>query len=122
MLAVLLTGVTAVLVAADLSGSYSGVVSIKTPDGERTRRLAIIIKQTPENLSVSIGPSLDEQHAASNVKLEGDKLTFEVIPPGAQRAAMKCDLRIEQDKLTGTQVLIPTNEERRTGTVNLKRQ
>ncbi|MGH6693581.1 MAG: hypothetical protein ACREF4_23175, partial [Gammaproteobacteria bacterium] len=113
---------SAALLAGDVSGSYSGTVSLPTPGGERQRPLSMILKQAPEKLIVSIGPNVSEQHAASNVKLDGDKLTFEVIPPGAGSGdGLKFDLRIDNDKLTGTQVVTRSGESR-TGKVHLKKQ
>lgn len=122
-LAILLSAAgSAALLAADISGAYAGIAAVQTPNGERQRQTTIVIKQTPEKLIVSVGPNVGEQHPASNVKLDGDKLTFDVVPPGAERPAMKFDLRIEADKLTGTHIVMLRNDETRTGKVDLKKQ
>ena len=119
---VLVAAFSCALMAADITGTYAGVVAVQTPEGERQRQTTIVIKHTPEKLLVSIGHDLGEQHPASNVKLEGDRLTFDIVPPGAESPAMKFDLKIEDDKLTGTNVVMLRNRDSRTGKVNLKKQ
>ena len=112
----------AAIQAADLSGTYAGTVAVPSPNGERQRPTTIVIKHTSDTITVSLGRDLSEQHPASNVKLQGDQLKFDVVPPGATSPAMKFDLKVEADKLTGTNVLLLGNGETRNGKVDLKKQ
>ena len=110
------------LLASDLTGSYSGKVTMKSPRGDQVRPLTITIRQTSADFAVTVGPNPGEQHEATNVKLEDDMLSFEVIPPGSKQPAMKWDLKIEENLLTGTQLIMPRDGGMRTGTVEVTKR
>jgi hypothetical protein len=106
---------------ADLSGSYSGTSTIETPEGTRTRSITLVIKQSAEDLLVTVGPTGQQQHPASNLKLDGDRLTFDLIPPGQQQRAMAFDLKLDGTRLSGAHTLFPRNRDPLTGKIELTR-
>jgi hypothetical protein len=120
--AALLSLCAAALPAADLSGRYSGSVVMTTPEGERTRPMALVIDQSADKILVTVGPNATQLHPASNVKLDGDRMTFDLIPPGETRVAMKFDVRVDVNTLEGTQTVLPPNREPRVGKLTLKKQ
>lgn len=89
--------------AAEVTGQYVGTLKGHGPDGEREGGGAIVIKKQGETLAVTAGPTLDRQSEASNVKLEGDRLTFEL----GQRDGdpWKFDLKVDEKRITGTIVM-----------------
>jgi hypothetical protein len=65
--------VTAVCaLAGDVTGKYSGTIHNGDP-------VLIILKQDGAKLTGSGGPSEDQQFPMRNGKVEGDKITFEVV-------------------------------------------
>jgi hypothetical protein len=58
--------------AGDVSGKYSGSI----PNGDP---VLVILKQDGAKLTGSGGPSEDQQFPMRNGKVEGDKITFEVV-------------------------------------------
>jgi len=91
------------LLAAGLTGQYVGDLTITGPEGTRADHGAIVIKQSGDTLTITAGPSLDRQGPATNVQLDGDKLTFHFRPPHrTEGEPWKFDLKIEAKRLTGT--------------------
>ena len=91
-----------------------------TPDGEKDVRGCVVVKQDGDKLNVSAGPNASEQFEATNVKLDGKKLSFNAQPPNASEA-WKFELTFDADRLAGT-VAMNRDGEIRTGKLDLKRQ
>lgn len=106
---------------ADHTGTYHGSILVQTPDGEREMRGAIIMKQEGEKLSISAGPDTAQQHPASDIKLEGEKLTFALASPNGEGDPWKFDCTLSGGKLAGT-VTLSRNGETRTGKLEMKKE
>ncbi|HYK87702.1 MAG TPA: hypothetical protein VE398_02960 [Acidobacteriota bacterium] len=96
---VLLTSVV-VLGAGKLSGKWSGSFDISSSDGESHPDSAfMVLKENGGTVEGTAGPNADEQMEIRNGKLDGDKLTFEVVKEGG---TIKFDLVFEGDSIKGT--------------------
>jgi hypothetical protein len=111
--------VAAVLRAGEMAGSYSGTMTLQQQQVERSVPFAVVIHKTP--LTVTCGPNLQEQHNASNPRLNGDNIEFELLPPGAAGNPAKFSLSLDADSLTGTMVMTRDGQSR-TGKLSLKKQ
>src|SRR5437870_3244902 len=88
-----------VALASDLTGKWSGSFLITRPDGETKDSQAVLeLKQNGTELTGTAGPSSDKQWAIQKVKVEGDKLTFEVQSDGP---LIKFELTLSNDHLKG---------------------
>ena len=68
------------LLAADLTGHWSGSVQSKSPDGEdHNEDVLLILKQDGSTITGTAGPNEEEQTAIVKAVLEGDTLRFDVI-------------------------------------------
>lgn len=82
--------------AGDLDGSYTGTM---TPEGRDASSALVVFKTVDGKLTGTGGPNEGEQHPFSNIKLEGDRLTFELVNPNG--GVMKFDLKVDGNKLAG---------------------
>jgi len=72
--------VTVPLGAVDISGKWTGAFEGQNNEGEKkTEPVLMIFKQEGDKLTGSGGPNEGEQHAFQNGKIEGDKLSFEIL-------------------------------------------
>ncbi len=105
---------SASLVAADMSGKWSGsVVSSR----EQPQSIYVILKLDGNQLTGSAGPSASEQRPMQKGKVQGDRLTFEV-PAG--KGTFVFDLKMEEDQISGD-LEFRAPEETRKARVSLKR-
>jgi hypothetical protein len=103
------------LVAADLTGRWSG--SFK-PDKENDSRSAyVILKQDGGKLTGSGGPTAENQHVTLTGKVEGDKVSFEVLDG---EATIYFELVVTGDEMSGD-LRFKRGDETRTGKISLKR-
>jgi hypothetical protein len=108
------------LSAAEISGKWSGMVQIKTPDGDNmTVPLFVELQQKGQELSGTIGRSADEKMAIANGKVDGKKLSFQV---STQESAnpFKFELALTDAGLEG-QMTGQRENAQITGTVTMKR-
>jgi hypothetical protein len=98
----LLTGLT--LSAADLTGKWSGKFDITTADGENKPDSAVMnLKVDGTKVMGTAGPNEDQQWAIRNGKLDGGKLTFEVVPEGDEdKGLLVFDLVFDGDSIRGS--------------------
>ncbi len=90
---------TGALLAADLTGKWSGSFDIKNQDGTTKPGSAYLdLKQSGEEVTGTAGPNSGEQMQIQKGKLAGNKLTFEV-PTG--ESLMKFELTFENDRIEG---------------------
>lgn len=70
--------------AADWSGKWSGTfTTVKGgPSAPPTDDHFLVLKQEGDNISGTAGPRETAQWDIQNIRLEGDKLSFEAAPPG----------------------------------------
>ena len=100
--------------AADLSGRWSGTVSV--PD--QTLQVLLTLKIDGASVQGSFGPTEDQQSPIESGRLEGTKVTFQVTGPGG--GILHFELKVEEDTLKGalTRTMRGQTEH---GTVDLKR-
>jgi len=105
--------------AADVTGKWVGTAEFKTSEGEvRGDPAMMIFKQEGEKLTGTVGPHDAEQFPISNGKVEGDRLSFEVVlASGTARVEMK----IEGDELKGEGKQTRADGSVRTAKLSLKR-
>ena len=106
--------------ALALAGTYAGSLTLEMPEGEQQMPATIVVKQEGEQLTIHAGPDAGEQMAASNIKLDGTRLTFELSPPRAG-IPWQFDLIAEPERLSG-RVKASRGEEKRNGKLDLKKQ
>lgn len=99
ILAVLLLSTITLL--ADVTGKWSGSFNITGPDGQVQPNTALLdLKQDGNTLTGTAGPNADEQKAIRAGKVDGNKITFEVLIE--EGAVIKFDLTLAEDHLRGT--------------------
>ena len=104
--------------AADVTGKWSGTVSMKTPDGQTNEQPAwLALKQSGTALTGTAGPSADRQSEIKDGKIDGDQLEFRVK---VEDAVVMIKLRSEGERLKG-QAIIETPDGTVTAGLDLKR-
>lgn len=89
----------ALLLAADVSGKWSGTLVRTRDSGETTEDTVFLeLKHSGNEITGTAGPNEQEQHAIQNGKIEGDKITFEVQ---AAENLFKVMLTLSEDRLIG---------------------
>jgi hypothetical protein len=97
----LLLGLAAASAASDVSGRWTGTAEVKMPDGEvRTYPLHLEITRSGERITGTIGREPDEKLPLEKAKLEGNRLSFEVVPPDAG-APVAFELEVAEGRLEG---------------------
>jgi len=92
-----LAGMT--LRAADITGKWSGFFSRTGPNGEAQQETTfLILQQKGTEVTGSGGPEEVRQYPIQNGKIEGDRITFEVLGEGP---LYKLDLVLEGDHIKG---------------------
>jgi hypothetical protein len=92
----------------NVTGSWSGSFIVTRPNGESKDSTALLIlKQNGTNITGSVGASESEQFPIQKGKIEGDKITLEADDGGH---AIKLDLKIEADRMTGEANLSDAND------------
>ena len=76
LLAVLFCNLT--LLAADVTGTWSGTVKIKHDGGDQNDSAHLVLKQEGNTVSGSIGVHSDDLRPIANGKIEGERITFDV--------------------------------------------
>jgi len=98
---ILLAGVLALVAAADtnVTGRWSGSFDITAPDGQTKESTALLVlKQNGSDISGTVGPNEDEQHAITKGKIEGDKILLEAADNGT---AITFTLALTGDRIAG---------------------
>lgn len=89
----------ALLGAADVTGQWSGTMTITTPSGEqRQRPILLVLKQDGAKITGTGGPTAEERHDILEGKIDGDKLSLTVE---AGDAPIKLELTLAGDELSG---------------------
>jgi hypothetical protein len=90
---VLLTA--ALVMAADATGDWSGTF---TPEGDGPQSVYLVLHQSGDQLTGSGGPGAAQQFPIQSGKVQGDRLTFEVV---AGKGMFVFDLKMAGDLITG---------------------
>src|ERR1044071_3219182 len=89
----------AVAPESDITGKWTGSFNMVAADGGAKDSTALLVlKQTGADITGTVGPNEDEQHAISKGKIEGDRITLESTDGGL---SIKFDLRLSGDRITG---------------------
>jgi hypothetical protein len=103
------------LSAADVTGTWKGTF---TPDNRDPGPALVILKQTGDTITGTVGPDESERFELVNGKISGDTITFEVPrEPGT----MKFVLMLEGETLAG-RATRERDGEQQTAKLNLKRE
>jgi len=96
------------LLAADVSGAWSGTVKMKRDGGDHANSAHMILKQSGETVTGTIGTHTDDQRPIENGKVQGDRVTFDV---GTNNGSYKVSLKMQEggESLSG-EVLGEGNE------------
>ena len=87
------------MLMADATGTWTGTLTVSTPDGQtRPSPAYLILKQDGATLTGTAGPSAAEQNNIQNGKVENGKLTFE-LPIG--EGTMKFVLEQKGESIEG---------------------
>lgn len=84
--------------APNLTGKWSGTLQME--GGNSSKPVYMILKQDGNKLSGSAGPDDSEQHPFAGGKVEGSKVTFDVLLGGGP-GLMHFDLQVRGDHITG---------------------
>ena len=101
ILYVLLLGALALVAAPDtnITGKWSGSFKMTRSDGEVSDGSALLLlKQSGSEITGSVGPTEDEQHAITKGKIEGEKITLLIDDEGR---TIKFALVLAADRITG---------------------
>jgi len=118
----LLTGLT--LSAANLTGKWSGKFDITTSDGEQKPDSAVMnLKLDGNAVTGTAGPSDDQQWTIRNGKLDGKKLTFEVVMEGGSddQGKIVFNLVFDGETITGSAAGTSPDGQKMTAKLELKR-
>src|SRR5882724_6311083 len=92
----------AVAFAGELTGKWSGSFDTVAPDGSTNPGPAYMdLKVAGQAVTGTVGPNESDQREISKGKLEGSKLTFEVVQ-GPGGAPLKFDLVFDGETIKGT--------------------
>src|SRR5688500_12944333 len=84
-------------IAADLSGNWKGQVN--RPDGQPETSVNLELKQDGEKITGRIGSGSSDTAPIDKAKLEGEKLSFEVV---GNSSTFKVSLDVAGDAMKGT--------------------
>lgn len=88
---------------ADVSGKWSGSFDVTGPDGNVKSDTAFLsLKQDGNTLTGTAGPNESEQMSIRAGKIDGDKITFEVVLENGP--VIKFDLLLADEHIKGTAI------------------
>lgn len=87
------------LLAADVTGRWSGDFEVTFRGQTRPDSIHIELKQDGPTITGTAGPNSNRQWKVENGRLEGTKLTFDVPMP--EGPVMKFDLAVDGERLHG---------------------
>src|SRR5215510_328427 len=83
------------LCAADVTGTWSGSLKGKRPDGaDQTDSAYLVLKQQGDAVTGTAGGTATDQRPIEKGKLDGDQLTFEI---SANSGSFKIALKLQPD-------------------------
>lgn len=120
MRAILLLLSSALIWAADITGSWSG--SLKTTRNGETRSSAtlFVLKQEGSTITGTIGPSEGSRTDITKGSIEGDDVKLEAVVPGPE-LRVTVDLKLEKEKLVGQMSVARADGQQTTSQLKLER-
>jgi len=113
------------LTAGDLTGKWNGKFDITNSNGEtKPDEAYMTLKLEGTTVTGTAGPNVDQQWAIKDGKLEGRKLTFQVITKdndGNDGPTLTFDLDFDGDTIRGSATGNGDNGEKMTARLELKR-
>jgi hypothetical protein len=107
------------LIAADVSGRWTGLLTESTADGPSPGPALLILKQEGTQLSGTAGPGPVSQLPIQNGKVENGTITFQLVRSNG--IMMKFFLKQEGNEIKGD-VVGKDGDKTRTGTLSVKRE
>jgi hypothetical protein len=108
------------LSAAELTGKWSGSFDITFPNGESRADTAYLdLRELEGAVTGTAGPSSEKQWSVRNGKLDGQKLTFEVLTDDGLQMAF--ELTFDGEVIQGMCHATSKDGEKVSAKVNLKR-
>jgi hypothetical protein len=104
-----------ILSASDVTGTWKGTL---TPENRDAGPALVILKQTGDTVTGTVGPNESERHEIANGKVTGGTVTFEVP---REAGTMRFALTLEGDTLEG-QATRERDGQQQTAKLNLKRE
>lgn len=112
---------TLALGAAELSGKWSGSFDVSSANGDSKSDTAYLdLREKAGEVTGTAGPKSDQQWPLRKGKLDGQKLTFEVLA-GDDGALLKFELTLDGDSLQGTCSGTSPDGEKMSAKLDLKR-
>ena len=85
---------------SNATGNWSGTFNVTRSGGETKDSTALLIlKQAGSEITGSVAPHGGEQYQIQMGKIDGDKITLEVVEPNGHN--VKFDLKLDGDHMTG---------------------
>ena len=104
-----------ILSAADVTGTWKGTLA---PENRDAAPALVILKQTGDTITGTVGPDESERNEIANGKVIQDKVTFDVP---RENGTMRFALTVGADTLTG-EVLRDRAGQQQMAKLNLKRE
>ena len=106
------------LSGAEVTGKWTGTAELKMPNGEtRSSGIYLDLKQEGQDVTGNAGPGPDRVLPISKGKVDGNKLTFEVLAPSdSGNRLISFEFTITGDQMEGT-----VKSDEFTGKLSLKR-
>ncbi len=83
----------------NVTGKWSGSFNITNPNGETKDDTAfLVLKQTGNDITGTVGPNEDQQFEIQKGKIEGDKITLQVDHEGS---TIKFSLVVADERIKG---------------------
>ncbi len=94
-----LLALAATAAAADVTGTWSGPLTMKNGDETRDQTAYLVLKQDGGKLTGTIGPNEEQRRDITKGTVEGDDVYIEAIVQGENMLVLK--LKLEAGKLVG---------------------
>lgn len=118
-LAFVLFAASAILLAADATGTWSGTFTVKGDgDSPEPRPALLVLKQDGDKITGTAGPNAEDQHPIEKGTIADGKITFEVA---AGESIMKFSLVLNGDEISGD-IQRDRDGEHQTAKLAVKRQ
>src|SRR5262245_42869119 len=98
-LAVAFLALVAAVHAADITGTWSGSMSMTKGEETKDDSAYLVLKQTGNEITGTIGPNAEKRLTITKGSAEGNNIHIEAIVEGENKLVLR--LRVEGEKLVG---------------------
>ena len=120
MRALLLLLSSALIWAADVTGSWTGPIETTRNGETRSSTALLILKQDGSTVTGTIGPSEGTRTDITKGSIDGNNVTLEALVIGPE-LRVTISLKLGGDKLTGEMKVVSPDGQQMTGKMNLDR-